>query len=464
VTRISHLVITAGGQGLRLASVSGSLPKVLVPIGGKPLLQHQLELAAACGIRKVTILAGYLGNRVLEFVGDGSRFGLSVEVIIEAEPLGSAGSLFLIQDSLSEHFFFMNGDAMLAVDLQAMAKRHMDTQADLTMLVHPNDHPHDSDLIELDQDGRVSKIHRYPHPENAFFRNLVNAGLFVVRRDALRPLTQGPRKKDFTTAVVEGLVAAGARVFGYESSEYIKDMGTPARLNRVEADWHAGLISLDAARRPRPAVFLDRDGTLNVEKGHLRRPEDLELLPGVAEGLRELRQAGFLLAVLTNQPVVARGEATEKDVDAIHRRLEWELGKAGAYLDAIYYCPHHPDRGFAGERIDLKMQCGCRKPATGLFELARQELRIDTARSWMLGDHVIDVEMARRAGLRSILLRNANSETSRRGATIDARLITPDYVVDEFAAAVRMILKHAEQAPWVTSSAHEPTSIVRTRP
>ena len=112
-----------------------------------------------------------------------------------------------------------------------------------------------------------------------------------------------------------------------------------------------------------------------------------------------LRQEGYRLIVLTNQSVIARGEACEADVASIHRRLEWELGKEGAYLDGIYLCPHHPHGGFPGERIDLKMKCECRKPATGLFERACAELRIDRARSWMIGDQTRDIEMARRSGV-----------------------------------------------------------------
>ena len=435
---VNHLVIVAGGKGSRLTSLVGGLPKVLVPVDGKPVLQYQLELAVAAGMRKVTIFAGYLAEKILDFVGDGSRFGLSVRIAVERDPMGNAGALLQSLDSLPEHFFVLYGDVMLAVDLQRMAKYHIDREANFTALVHPNDHPHDSDLLETDADDWVTAIHACPHPADQFFSNLVNASLYVVRREALRPWAAVFGKQDFTKDIMPGLLARGGRVLAYRSSEYIKDMGTPARLQRVEADWQAGEIRLEQSAQSRRAVFLDRDGTLNVEKGYLRAPEDLELLPGVGPALRSLRQAGFRLVVLSNQPVIARGEATEADVAAIHRRLEWELGKQGAYLDGIYVCPHHPDRGFPGERTELKIPCECRKPATGLFERACRELRLDPANSWMVGDQTRDIEMARRAGLRSVLLNTGAAGGDKQFQS------APDFVAGDLAAAADVILQNME--------------------
>ncbi len=436
--RVIHLVIIAGGAGERLASLTGDLPKVLLPIGEKPVLQHQLELAAAAGIREVTIFAGYLADKILDFVGDGSKFGLNVRTTVEKEAMGTAGALLQSLDSLPDHFFVLYGDIMLAVNLQQIASAHLDRGADFTALVQPTDHPQDSDLLETDKNGWVTAIHVYPHPADQVFRNLANAALYVVRREALRPWVAVRGKQDFIKNIMPGLVARGGRVLAYRSGEYIRDMGTPARLQKVEADWQAGKISMEKSSSNRPAIFLDRDGTLSIEKGFLRAPEELELLPGVGPALRSLRQAGFRLVVLTNQPVVARGEATEADIAAIHRRLEWELGKEGAYLDGIYVCPHHPDRGFPGERSELKTSCDCRKPAIGLFERACRDLRIDSAGSWMIGDQTRDIEMARRAGLRSILVQTGEAGCDGRFPS------APDHIAVDLTAAAGVILQHKE--------------------
>ena len=432
---VTHLTIIAGGKGSRLAGVLGDQPKALVSVGGKTVLQHQLELAAASGISDVTIFAGYLAGRIANLVGDGSQFGLAARVLVEDKPSGTAGALLRSLDLLPEHFFVLYGDVMLAVDLQGMAAHHLDQDADFTAMAHPNDHPFDSDLLEIDENDWVTALHACPHSPNQFFANSVNAALYVVRREALRPWAKASGKKDFVKDVMADLLACGGRVLAHRSSEYIKDIGTPTRLERVAADWKARRIGIGHSDR-RPAVFLDRDGTLNVEKGGLRSPEQLELIAGAASALRSLREAGFLLVVLTNQPVIARGEASEGEVAAIHRRLEWELGKQGAYLDAIYICPHHPDAGFPGERPELKFRCGCRKPATGLFERACRELHIDRAASWMIGDQTRDIEMARRIGLRSILV---HTGMAGRDGQFPCE---SDHAADDLAGAAGFVLQY----------------------
>jgi histidinol-phosphate phosphatase family protein len=412
------------------------LPKALIPVGGKPVLQHQLELARLAGVEGVTIFAGHLAERIVDFVGDGSRFGLDIRVLVEETPLGGAGALVGALDALPEQFFVLYGDVMAAVNLGRLADFHLTRGAGFTTLVHPNDHPFDSDLIEADAEGRVTAIRPCPHPDGAYFANLASAALYAVRREALRPF-QGGGKLDFTRDVLAGLVARGANVLAYRSAEYIKDMGAPARLQRVEADWRAGKIRLVPPLAGRPAVFLDRDGTLNEKRGFLARAADLALVAGAGPALRRLREAGFLLIVVTNQPVIARGEATEADVADIHRKLEWELGRAGAYVDAIYLCPHHPDAGLPGEVPALKIACDCRKPATGLVDQASRDFGIDRAASWMIGDSTRDIELARRAGLRSVLVRTGDGGHDGRYE------VHPDHVAADLAAASELVAQIA---------------------
>jgi D,D-heptose 1,7-bisphosphate phosphatase len=450
VTAIEHLAILAGGKGTRLSNVAPDLPKVLVPIGGKPVLAHQLELAAGAGIREAWVFAGHLGKKVLAFLretGMGAQFGLQVQMVEEDTPRGSAGMLLDYVEQLPRHFLVLNGDLMLAVDLQRMARRHFESGAGLTMLAHPNDHPHDSDLIETDADDWVTAVHPYPHPPDASFANLVNAGLYIASRHTIcryppdRWLNRTAYwHEDFGKHVLTEAIRRAREstdkggVLAYRSGEYIKDMGTPERLREVESDWQAGRISLSGRPGGQPAVFLDRDGTLNVDKG-VRSPADVELFPGVGRALRALRGAGYRLVVLTNQPAIARGEVDEAQLAAIHRRLEWELGKEGAYLDAIYVCPHHPERGNPGERGELKLECDCRKPATGLCERACTELGLDKSGSWMVGDQTRDIEMARRAGLRSVLVRTGVGGSDEKFAA------KPDFVADNLAAAAEIILR-----------------------
>jgi len=209
---------------------------------------------------------------------------------------------------------------------------------------------------------------------------------------------------------------------------------TPERLARVIEDVRSGKVARGVLTCSAPAVILDRDGTINVDAGHIARPEGFSLLAGAAEAVRRLNRSEYLTAVVTNQPVIARGEATEEGVRRIHNRMETLLGRAGAYVDAIYYCPHHPDAGFPGERPDLKIHCDCRKPGTAMIDRAIGELGLSRRESWFVGDSTADVEAAHRSGLRSILVRTGAAGRDRKFPR------RPDFECMDIAEAASLVL------------------------
>jgi histidinol-phosphate phosphatase family protein len=196
----------------------------------------------------------------------------------------------------------------------------------------------------------------------------------------------------------------GSRLTAYQSREYIKDAGTRERLAAATADVASGRVARGSLRTPAAAVFLDRDGTLTDDPDYITDPDQVHLFAGVSKAIHALNRSEYVVVMLTNQPVVARGETDERGLKLIHNRLEQILGRDRAYLDAIYYCPHHPDRGFPGENVKYKIRCACRKPALGMIECATADMNIDLTRSWSIGDASTDVEMARRAGIRSVLV------------------------------------------------------------
>ena len=209
---------------------------------------------------------------------------------------------------------------------------------------------------------------------------------------------------DFAKQLVPILLHDGKHLSAYRSREYVKDAGTTDRLSIVVADMASGRVGEGSLETPAPAVFLDRDGTLIDDPGYIANPEQIRPFPGVGQALRRLNRSRYLAVLASNQPVVARGEVDERGLKLIHNRLEQLLGRDHAYLDAIYYCPHHPDRGFPGERPEYKIACNCRKPATGMIERAVAEMNIGPINSWMIGDTSVDVETAARANLRSVVL------------------------------------------------------------
>ncbi len=204
------------------------------------------------------------------------------------------------------------------------------------------------------------------------------------------------------------------------------------------ADLRSGRVDLDSLANPQPAIFLDRDGTLNVEVERVRTPDDLELIPGAVEAIRTINRSGLRAILITNQAVLARGDCDEPGLRQIHAKLETLLGRGGAWLDAIYYCPHHPHRGYAGEVPELKIDCECRKPKPGMILQAKQDFNLDLARSWMIGDSALDVRTARATGMRSVLVR-----TGKAGSDLSPDE-SPDYTFDSLREAVAFITRETK--------------------
>lgn len=184
-----------------------------------------------------------------------------------------------------------------------------------------------------------------------------------------------------------------------------------------------------------PAVFLDRDGTICKEVGYLSHPDQLELLPGSAAAIAQLNRAGVLVIVTTNQSGVARGYFTEADVAAVHRRLQELLAASGARLDAVYYCPHHPEKGAEPYRQD----CECRKPKLGMIRRAQKELSFDIHQSYAVGDKLSDIEFGKAAGLRTILVRTGYGAEEEKKISGE-ETTRPDFVADDLLSAVAWIV------------------------
>jgi histidinol-phosphate phosphatase family protein len=435
----SQVAILAGGMGTRLRERSGDLPKPMVPVLGKPVLHHQIELCRKYGFTNIALLVQHRHEKISEYFGDGSTLGVNLSYIIEAEPRGTSGALHDALPTLADRFLLLYGDTFMDVDLRKLWRAHETAGAVATLFLHPNDHPQDSDLVDIDANGTVRAILPYPHPAGREVRNLVNAALYVLDRAGLEDVTPAEGKADIAKHMFPRMLDLGRPLYGYVSPEYIKDMGTPERLDKVERDFVAGLPERLSGRQLRSAVFLDRDGTINREVTHLKSPDQLELLPGASAAIRRLNRSGTLAVVITNQPVVARGDVSFEQLNLIHARLESQLGAGGAFLDGIYFCPHHPDKGFLGEVPELKGPCTCRKPEPGLIDQACRDLGIGRQDSWMVGDTTSDIEAGRRAGLRTVLLRSGH-------AGADAKhVIRPDYTAPDLADAVDWILAgHAD--------------------
>lgn len=402
---MKQAVILAGGKGTRLQERLRGLPKPLVDVGGTPLLERQILLLKRYGFGRIVILVSHAAEHIVDFCSEHQNWGLELECIDDGTPRGTAGATLAVLDHLDEEFLVMYGDTMLEVDLDRFHQFHsQDKEAGASLFLHPNDHPHDSDLVDIDEAGQITAFYPYPHDPSRYYPNLVNAALYWVRKSSLAQWSENTGQLDFGKQLFPLMLEAGVRLRGYVSPEYIKDAGTPERLDRVTADLASGKIEKSALSHPQSVVFIDRDGTLVEEVDHLSHPDQLRLLPDVGEAVGRLNRSGYRSCVVTNQPVIARGECSFDGLREIHNKLDTLLGRQGAYLDRLYFCPHHPDAGFTGERPELKFDCDCRKPKTGMIDRAQQDLNVCLESSWLIGDSTVDIETARNAGIKSIIV------------------------------------------------------------
>lgn len=407
----------AGGQGKRISELFPDIPKPLIPIEGIPILEREIRSLVSQGFTDIFLTVSYKAEKIIKYIGDGSKFGSKVQYFIEERAMGNAGALFKLSSILgTKPFLLLNADVVFDVDFKRMVKFHKAHGGLVTLFTHPNSHPYDSGLIIAETDGSVKSWIAKEDIRPVHYKNRVNAGLHIIDPRILCQLEINANKEekiDLDRQLLKPLAGTGL-MFCYDSPEYVKDMGTPDRYCQVCSDFTSGIIRAKNLANKQKAVFLDRDGTINVYKGFLRDINSFELIPGVSEAIRKIILSGYLVIVVTNQPVIARGEVTREELDEIHNKMETLLGIEGAYINGLYYCPHHPHRGYKNEIRELKIDCNCRKPKPGMLIKASKDFNIDLGNSFMVGDGENDVKAGIAAGCKSVLI-NGEGSTHKRG-------------------------------------------------
>ncbi len=430
-----HAVIMAGGKGTRLNSVSTEIPKPMFKILGKPILQYQIESLKKSGINEITLVVGYLKDIIIEYFGDGHDFNVKINYIEETEPLGTAGALYYLKDE-KEDFILLFGDLILDIDFNRFMVFHKKHKSEITLFGHPNSHPFDSDIIERDNSNKVIKIHKKNILRDFYYCNFVNAGIYCINPKAIKYINS-PHKIDLEKELISEKIKEG-KVYAYKSTEYVKDMGTPDRLVSVTEDLQNNIVSGRNLNYTQKAIFLDRDGTINKYIGFLRDINKFELINGVSRAIAKINKSPYLAIIATNQPVIARGEVSFEQINEIHKKMETELGKFGAYIDDIYFCPHHPDKGYKGEISELKIECNCRKPKIGMIKDAVNKYNIDLSKSWYIGDTTVDIQTGKNAGMKTILVLTGEAGLDNKYE------VKSDFVADNLLDAVNYILKKGE--------------------
>ena len=416
-------IIMAGGRGTRISELFPNIPKPLIPIDNIPVLEREINSLRNQGFTDMILTVSHMADKIMDYFGNGSKLGVKIEYFVEETPLGNAGALYKLRDRIgTEPFLLLNADAVFDVDFNRMVDFHKANNALVTLFTHPNSHPYDSGLIIADEKNRVQAWLAKEDERPTYYKNRVNAGLHVIDPKVLdmagidgekvgtvNETTGKVIKADLDRQILKPLAGTGTMVC-YDSPEYVKDMGTPERFNSVVKDYKDGVVSGKNLSNKQKAIFLDRDGTINKYVGFLRNIDQFELIDGVAGAIKKINASGYLCIVVTNQPVIARGEVTVDELDMIHKKMETELGFAGAYVDGLYYCPHHPHKGYEGEVVELKIDCDCRKPKPGMLLKAAEDYNVDLEQSYMVGDGENDVKAGLAAGCKAVLINSEGTD------------------------------------------------------
>ena len=435
---MKNVLILAGGFGTRLRKLHPNLPKPLVPICGKPILHHCISECLRYGFNDILISTHYEADKIRQSVLDEFGENFAIDFIHEEKPMGTAGAMHLALERMAEDFFILYSDIYAEINMKNLLNFHYVNQSEFTTVVHPNDHPYDSDIILFDQEScKVSAVNAHKTREaEEILPNSVNAAMYVANKNTIK---RHSICWDIAQDLIPKLLQNNSKVFAYETVEYLKDMGSPKRLLQVNNDVVTGKVSTRSDLAKRAAVFLDRDGCINKHKGYISSIGNFELEEGSAKAIKSFNSSKYLCFCITNQPVIARGEASQEQIVEINNYMAKELGANGAYLDSIRVCPHHPDSGFDGEVLSLKINCECRKPKPGMILDLEDCYNIDLSESWMVGDTMRDVAAGKSAGCWTILL--AGGDPNKSGKELS---LPPDFIMDDIEKAANFILHDYE--------------------
>lgn len=399
------------------------------PILEKPLLKWQIESLLHNGVDHL-IIAWPKKADVPEFLAENAQ----VSLLLLNKPKGNAGAIAFLAE-LGEDLFYVPGDLFLDVDLHRFFKFHEEKGAMISAFVHPEPHPEKKDVLIVKPNGQgfVVLPKETSSARDFAYRNIVPTDLAIVSGDFLSTYDSDDiyplnfRDDVFApTLAIEGLYA-------YNSSEYVTKIKDRLSLEKVINDVTKGIPERKNLKNPQATFFLDRDGTLNVFGDFVVKAEMLHLIPGAAKAVKKINDSGYLAICITNQPIVARGETTMGELQRIMATLEMELGKEGAYLDGVYFCPHFPVKK-EHSIAEYTKECDCRKPKIGMLLNAKRDHRVDFSSSWFIGDTTQDVQTAKNAGTHSVLLLGGDPHPYAKYP--DAK---PDFIVNTLAEAVEKI-------------------------
>ena len=383
ISKPRQAVILAGGRGSRLRPLTDTMPKPMLPFHGKPFLEYLVEHLKEQGFEKILLLLGYLPEVIMDHFKDGSSLGLHIEYSVTDVENETGTRLRLAAPKIDPCFLLMYSDNYWPMRIDSMWDQFTKSGTDMQITVYSNKDGYSRDNVQI----KGGLVELYDGSRTNDNLQGVEIGFAFMKKSVLDLL---PDANVNFEKIVYPILSERRLLSGYVTDHRYYSVGSHERLELTRS-----------FLKRRPAIILDRDGVLNKKMPkaeYVRNWDDFKWLPGAVEAVRLLKEAGFCIAIVTNQAGIARGMMTESDLSRIHGMMTDDLAKNGGAIDAVYYCPHGWDDN-----------CECRKPRPGMLFQAQKDFHLDLSRVYFVGDDVRDRETADRAGAKFLMVDNNNS-------------------------------------------------------
>ena len=396
---MTAIAITVGGKGSRVSSLTKGKSKSEITITkAKSIIELQLDKLKKLK-KKIFILSNKKFHSLEKLINE--KYSKNkIKIIHEEYPLGTAGCLKILEKEKEKTILVISGDLLFNINFLKILKFHKEKKSDCTLVVHPNNHPYDSDTVFVDSNNRVKKFQK-KKTKSKNISNLCLSGIFIINKSILKNIKINTFQ-DFSNDILIKMIRSNKRVFAYNTREYIKDAGTPDRILQVKKEIKSMKYKMGCIDQKIPAIFLDKDGVINEDKLNFKYQDIKSIFPFVVNSIKTINESGYLTVLVTNQPAVAKGYVTIQKVKKDLNFLQSFLGFHHCYLDRIYFCPCHPELGFSGEVKKFKRNCSWRKPNNGMLIQANKDLNIDFKKSYFIGDTINDYLAAKKSGVKFI--------------------------------------------------------------
>ena len=395
------IAVLVGGKGTRVQSITNGKSKAEIKLDKRNrIIDYQLTKLTKLK-KNIYIISNKNFLSLKQYVNKKYK-NYKINFIDENSQLGTAGAIKNLETlKHNQDFLIVFGDLLFNFDFKKLINFHNFKKSECTLVVHPNSHPIDSDCVELNDDSQVVEFHKKPHKRNKIINNLCLSGILILNKKFLK-LIKPNVPQDISKDLLDKILKNNNKIFGYKTREYIKDVGTLSRVKQAKKDLDSIKYKKGNINSKIPAVFLDRDGVINFEKNNGKYQNPRKFIPGSLESIQKINNSGFLAILITNQPAVAKGYITLKKLKNDFRFLNYKIAQHNGYLDDIFYCIHHPTKGFKNELKKLKKNCKNRKPNNGMFLLANKANNIDFNKSVMIGDSKNDYFAAKKTKIKFI--------------------------------------------------------------